>query len=324
VGDPSLNPEEHGTGASNGQRERSTSCSDGLAGEPTLVDAEQTLADSEHTLGEVDRTGGERELTAAARLQGAHERDATAQARDLAGRVRDRAAATRDSAMAQRDVDDEWDGQRAVIGGQIFVRAADYRRRATDHRAQAAHHRAQAASDREAAGIDREQGARDRSQALVDREALARALAVSETDPLTGSRTWAAGLADLDRELDRCHSTNSTLVLVHIDVVGLERLTDGAGHAAGDRLLQRVVARITEHLRSYDLVIRHGDDEFLCAISNVTLHEARGRFSAIAHALAAGSEAGTIRTGFAALRPGESATELVGRADDQLVDSRHG
>lgn len=40
--------------------------------------------------------------------------------------------------------------------------------------------------DRDAAATDREQAARDRQQALADREALARALAYTEIDPLTG------------------------------------------------------------------------------------------------------------------------------------------
>ncbi len=44
------------------------------------------------------------------------------------------------------------------------------------------------------------EGARDRLQALADREALARALAVTENDALTGARTRAAGLTDLDPE----------------------------------------------------------------------------------------------------------------------------
>ena len=75
-------------------------------------------------------------------------------------------------------------------------------------------------------------------------------------------------------------------------------------------------------MRSYDLIVRLGGDEFLCAMSNMTLLEARERFSAIATALAASSETGAIRTGFAELTPDETATELIARADSQLIDSR--
>jgi diguanylate cyclase (GGDEF)-like protein len=329
--------------------------------EQTLSDTEQTLADADQTSGERDqvssdsdqdaadrdqaasdrdlghgvdpdqhqasravrrRTAQQRELSAGARLQGAEERDATAQTRDLAGLARDRAAAARDLVMAQCDADHHRDGAREVTGPEIATRAAEQRRRASEFRVQAAEHRAQAARDRDAAAADREQGARDRRQALADREALAHALALSETDPLTGVRTRAAGLSDLDHELDRSRRTNSTLVLVFVDVVGLKRVNDSEGHEAGDRLLQRVVACVTEHLRTYDLVIRHGGDEFLCAMSNMTLPDAHERFDTVAGMLAASREPGAIRFGFAQLMPDDTAAQLIARADSQMLDCR--
>jgi hypothetical protein len=56
-------------------------------------------------------------------------------------------------------------------------------------------------------------------------------------------------------------------------------------------------------------------------MSNMTLPDARRRFSAIAGALAASSEAGALRTGFAELTGDETATELIARADSQLIHS---
>ncbi|MEY2516745.1 MAG: hypothetical protein QOJ89_4103, partial [bacterium] len=223
----------------------------------------------------------------------------------------------------QRDVDFERHGALAVAGAKIVMRVAEQRKRAAEYRAQAAEYRSQAAVDRDAAATDREQGARDRVQALADREALARALAITESDPLTGARTRAAGLADLDRELDRCQRTSSSLVVAYVDAVGLKRVNDSEGHDAGDRLLKRVVTLLAEHLRSYDLTVRLGGDEFLCAMSNMTLPDARQRFSTIAAAVAASDEAGAIRVGFAERRPDEATTELVARADRELVASPH-
>ena len=324
--------------------------------EQTLSDSDQTLGDCDQSSAERDQTSADsdqvasdrdqaasdrdlaqgvdpvvhegsrairqrgarhREETASARLHSAAERDATAHARDIAARARDQAAAARDLAMAQRDAEYEHDGQRAVTGG----RAAEQRRRAAQHRAQAAEHRAEAAADRVAAALDREQGARDRLRALVDREALARILAITETDPLTGARTRAAGLRDLEHEVERCRRTGSSLVVAYVDAVGLKRANDSEGHHAGDAMLKRVVATIRQHVRTYDLIIRLGDDEFACAMSHVLLPDARQRFSAIASVLATNSDA--IRTGFAQLTPTETATELIARAGSQLIDSRH-
>lgn len=269
------------------------------------------------------RSALQREQTAAARLARARERDARARARDLDWLARDQAAAARDLAMAQRDGHCDHDATRAVTGAQLVMRAAEQRRRAAEYRAHAVEHRRQAAVDREAAAADRAQGARDRVQALGDCETLADALTTTETDPLTGARSRAAGLVDLDREVNRCHRIASPLVAAHIDAVGLRRVNDSDGYAAGDRLLKRVVALIGEHLRSYDLIIRMGGDKFLCAIANMTLDDARERFSAIASALAGSNEAGAIRFGFAALLPDETATDLIARADRELAAGRH-
>ena len=327
----------------------------------TLSDSDQTLADADQTsrerdqadadrdqvasdrdqaasdrdlvrgvdLGEHDAsrdirrsTARQREQTTVARLDNAHARDAVARARDTAGSARDRAATSRDVAMAQSDAHDAHEGPRAITGAEIVMRAAGQRKRAAAYREQAAEHRARAAADREAAAGDREQGARDRVRARADREALTRALAVAEIDSLTGARTRAAGLTDLDHELDRCRRTHSTIVVAYVDIVGLKRVNDSEGHEAGDRLLKRAVAAISEHLRSYDLVVRLGGDEFLCAMSNMTTDEARERFSAIAGELAGTSDGAALRTGFAELAGDETATELIARADSQLVSSR--
>ncbi|MGZ6616642.1 MAG: GGDEF domain-containing protein [Solirubrobacteraceae bacterium] len=223
--------------------------------------------------------------------------------------------------MARRDAEYEQDDARTVTGAELIIRATKQGERARDYRVRAAEHRAQAARDREAAAVDREQGARDRLQALTDREALARALAITEMDALTGARTRAAGLAELDRELDRSRRTSSKLVVVYVDAVGLKRLNDSEGHDAGDRLLKRIVALIAEQLRPYDLIVRLAGDEFLCAMSNTTLSDARRRFRAIGTALGASRGAGAIRTGFAELIGDETAAELIMRADSQLIDA---
>ena len=253
----------------------------------------------------------------------ASDRDRAASDRDLAGLARDRAATTRDIAMDRADIDYARDGTRATTGAEVLLRAAGQRKRASDHRAQAAEHRVRAATDRKAAAIDREQDARDRVHSRADREALGRVLAGTEIDPLTGARARAAGLADLVHELDRSRRTGGTLVVAYVEAVGPPRVDD-EGHRAADRLLQRVVTLIGQHLRSYDLIVRLGGDTFLCAISNITIPNARERFSVIAGALAGTSEAGALRTGFAELTADESATELIARAGSELISSRHG
>ena len=138
-------------------------------------------------------------------------------------------------------------------------------------------------------------------------------------------RGWRRGragavLAHLGEDLDRCRRSNGQLVVCYIDVVGLKALNDS--HGAGDELLKRVVTLIQAHLRSYDLIIRLGGDEFLCAMSSMTLPDARKRFSDVTALLAASPDAGAIRTGFAQLTPDETAANLIARADNELLNHR--
>jgi diguanylate cyclase (GGDEF)-like protein len=235
-----------------------------------------------------DAAAGARRRAGTRRDQSAHDRLQAADVRDAIADARDLAAATRDLAAVAANGRD-----------------------------------AHAAADRRNAARDREQAARERIHALVDRERLADALALAAIDELTGARARAAGLAELDREVHRCRRTGSPLVVVYVDVIGLKARNDSQGHGAGDDLLRNVVAFMKAHQRSYDLVIRIGGDEFVCAMSNMTQLDARRRFGRVAAELAATPGGGAIRAGYAELTGHETATELVARADRELIDGPH-
>jgi diguanylate cyclase (GGDEF)-like protein len=259
----------------------------------------------------------ERRLFAGARLRAAAERDAAAHARDVAADARDRIAALRDDQIAARDAARA--GERhPLTGADAAMRAVEEQRRASADRAMAAEARAQAAEDRRLAALDRERAARDRLEAQADRETLLRQLAVAETDALTGARTRAAGLLDLEHEIDRARRSGESLVVAYVDVVGLKRVNDSRGHAAGDAMLKSVVAQLRANLRSYDVLVRVGGDEFLCAMLGATRQEALLRFRAVRSALAATRDRIEIKVGFAALSPHDSADALMERADAEL------
>ena len=337
--------DEEGISATPGEPEPSQTLSDQ---DQTLADADQSGADSDQTAADgdqaaadTDQEASDRDLAdgadqavhdysrdlreqssvrrreaAKARVAAAAARDAVARARDLAAAARDEAASLHDHELAERDA--AWfTDERA----DIVTRAAENRKRAADDRAAAAKGRARAAADREQATKDREQAARDRVEAEADREALLRQLALTETDVLTGARTRAAGLADVDNEIDRAGRTTGVLSIAYVDVVGLKAANDEHGHAAGDALLQRIVGTIRTHLRSYDSIVRLGGDEFLCVMSGATVEEARERFAAIQTALAAGPDPCQIKVGFSTLSAGDATADLVERADKDLPAS---
>ncbi len=312
----------------------------------TLSDADQTSADSDQTSAESDQWASDRDQAASDRDlawgvdPGAHEfsrdirerstrqreqsagsrmsaggiRDESASSRDLAALARDEAAQERDTSMTRHEVV-------RAMGADIVMHAASERTRAAELRAHVAELRELAAQDRHAAAQDRAEAAEERHRARIDRRALARQLEFAAIDPLTGARARMAGLSELDHELERCVRTSGLLVVAYVDVVGLKTINDTEGHCAGDELLIRVVAVIKEHLRAYDLVIRLGGDEFLCAMSNMTLANARQRFKPIAATLAAAPDAGAIRAGFAQLAPEQTSSELIARADSEMIKS---
>ena len=125
------------------------------------------------------------------------------------------------------------------------------------------------------------------------------------SDELTGARRRGVGLEELQREIERSRRTGGNLVAVYVDVDNLKSVNDGLGHGAGDELLCEVVDGLKRHVRSYDLVVRLGGDEFLCALPDVSLEDAHARFDELNDELHEGSMEGSVSVGFAALRDGE-------------------
>jgi GGDEF domain-containing protein len=74
-------------------------------------------------------------------------------------------------------------------------------------------------------------------------------------------------------------------------------------------------------MRPYDLLVRLGGDEFLCALPNVTAVEARRRFAGLADELR-DSTGTSVSIGYSELRDGDSADDLVHRADTALLADR--
>jgi diguanylate cyclase (GGDEF)-like protein len=245
-----------------------------------------------------------RDETAAERLRAAEERDHAAALRDQDAEARDAAARLDD---ADRDL--------SASPEDILVRAERDRTRAAADRANAANDRARAAADREEA-------ARERAEAVKQRAEAADDLRRMTTDELTGARTRMFGLEEVARDLDRAHRTGGTLVLAFVDVDGLKQVNDADGHLAGDALLTLVGGTIRARVRPYDLIVRYGGDEFVCAMSNMSVLEATARFEQIAAALASVSPEHSVTFGIAEAERGDGLQELLARADAALLAVR--
>jgi diguanylate cyclase (GGDEF)-like protein len=316
----------------------------------TLSDHDQTASDQDQTWSDHDQTASESDQRSADEDQhaadddlatggdtGAHQRSAlarerssrdraavsavrdeiaaarlrTAEERDRAAALRDRGAAGRDELARLHDLDDDENASRE----NILWRARRDRERAAADRAKAADDRARAATDRQEAARERAEGLRHRTEAADD-------LKFAATDELTGAWARRFGLDEVSRELERAHRTGASLVLAFIDVDGLKQLNDRQGHLAGDTLLQLLGETLRANIRPYDVIVRYGGDELICAMPNLSMSEARARFEKVAALLTAANAKHSVTFGLAEAAPADTLQELIARADADLLQAR--
>jgi diguanylate cyclase (GGDEF)-like protein len=178
----------------------------------------------------------------------------------------------------------------------------------TSFREESARERIAARSDREAAAADRERAAADRRYA--------------DLDELTGVFRRGAGELALTHEIRRSRRQERSLVVAVIDVDALKAVNDNHGHADGDALLRDVAAAITSTLRSYDVAVRWGGDEFVCGVSDVTLEVALERLVEIQRAFTALRPGASISAGLPELTDDDTLESLIARADTALYQSK--
>lgn len=289
---------------------------------------QRSAAEDQHTANDDLAVGGDRVIhlrTALARERPARDpafvpsvreessaaRVRTAEERDRAAALRDRGAAGRDELARLHDLEDDESASRE-----------DIVLRSRRDRARAAADRAKAADDRSRAAADRQEAARERTQALRHRTDAADDLKVAVTDELTGAWTRRFGLEEVSRELERADRTGASLVLAFIDVDGLKEVNDDQGHLAGDTLLQLLGKTLRASVRPYDVIVRYGGDELLCAMPNLGASEARARFERIAAVLTAADAKHSVTFGLAEAEPADTLQRLIARADADLLLAR--
>ena len=142
----------------------------------------------------------------------------------------------------------------------------------------------------------------------------------SEQDPLTGLLNRRSTLAALDAAVATAHGQwRGSIGLVYIDLDDFKQINDRHGHASGDRFLT-VIAEILSMLFSGTGVVgRLGGDEFVIIFPGVP-----GRGELQAHATRIGDELALLTppasasVGLAILEPGEHASQLLHRADQNM------
>ncbi len=117
---------------------------------------------------------------------------------------------------------------------------------------------------------------------------------LADTDPLTGCFNRRVFRNLVERRQAEGRSALGAVFLVDID--DLKNVNDALGHAAGDALIRKLAEEIRHVVRSNELVIRWGGDEFLVVLEGLSPAEVEARRMAMAQSIAAAGLAASIGT----------------------------
>lgn len=148
-------------------------------------------------------------------------------------------------------------------------------------------------------------------------------------DRLTGLANRTRLEDDLRIALAASDRHGDLVGVIYLDLDDFKPVNDALGHAAGDDVLQEVAARMNGCVRECDTVARLGGDEFLVLITRLNERDdlalvARKLEEAIGQPIAVGSRDVriTVSAGLATYEPGESAEDLMNRADHAMYRAK--
>jgi diguanylate cyclase (GGDEF)-like protein len=144
-------------------------------------------------------------------------------------------------------------------------------------------------------------------------------------DPLTGLYNRRSGEQRLAQEMSRATRNGRPLIILALDLDGLKRVNDRFGHQAGDELIRSFAERLTRAIRGSDLAVRLGGDEFLVLLPECKpegIEQVLNRLSGLELEFKGQPVEVSFSAGWTNFAPGESADELLRRADDALYANK--
>ena len=155
---------------------------------------------------------------------------------------------------------------------------------------------------------------------------LARLTHVSTIDALTGAANRRHGEALLDKEIRRARRYRTPLALLALDIDRFKTVNDTYGYPVGDVVLRSVAELAGKVLRSSDLLVRSGGEEFHVIAPHTSaidgLKMAEKLRLAIGQAAMPGCDHVTVSLGVAQLGEQESGDSLTQRVEAALARAK--
>ncbi len=149
-------------------------------------------------------------------------------------------------------------------------------------------------------------------------------------DALTGLWNRRALLELLEKEIERCCRTQSSMGILMLDVDHFKPVNDTFGHLVGDQVLKEIALRIARATRGYDLAGRYGGEEFLILLPGCNPEQTEAGAERIRFAISslpiqvAGSSISLTASLGATVAPDSAATEteILSLADLALYEAK--
>ena len=150
-------------------------------------------------------------------------------------------------------------------------------------------------------------------------------------DALTGLVNRRVFIHWLEREKDSANARNKPLSVLLMDLDRFKRVNDDYGHLTGDRVLERFSNLLGRTLPDTALAGRYGGEEFIVILPNYRAEEA----AAVAEKVRTACHGERVAVvdddceicfstsiGVTQLRPDDTVTDLLARADNGLYDAK--
>ena len=163
---------------------------------------------------------------------------------------------------------------------------------------------------------------------------LEEAKAEASLDGLTGIANRRNFDYTIQRWIITHEKSEGPFTVALFDLDNFKQVNDNYGHQIGDQVLIATAVEIGKSIRSSDFLARYGGEEFVVLSSGMRLAESQKRFSSLLHHIeemrfdCKSAEKGSLTVsltcscGVAEYALGESAKDLIRRADEALYEAK--